>query len=348
MIFFIGRRSAHEVSLYAGHEYSFNERIKINYGLRSTLFSVNGTEDQIDIKDVELQPYFEYHTNESTNYWRVEPRIACTYRLNGFSSFKADYSINHQYIHLLTNSNSGTPLDVWQPSSAKVKPQSSQQFSLGYYRNLEKNSDEFSVEGYYKYMKNLVDYKDGAQLIYRSYFESELVFGEGRAYGIELFLKKKTGPLTGWIGYTLSNSEREFPEANGGNPLPAKYSRTHDLSIVSSYKLNEHWTFSANFIYASGHNVTIPYGKYTIDGQTINAYTPRNGYKLPPYHRLDIGISYTNNVGGVLNLSLYNVYAHKNTYAIAIQNGDINSNLKEAVRLSIFTFIPSISYTLTF
>ena len=346
--FIIGKRTAHEVSLYIGHEYSINEKIKTDYGLRSTLFSVRGTEDQIDIEDVELEPYFILHTNENTNYWRIEPRIAATYRLNDFSSLKADYSMNHQYIHLLSNSNSGTPLDVWQPSSAKVKPQSSQQFSFGYYRNLENDSYELSIEGYYKYMNDLVDYKDGAQLYYRTYFESELVFGKGRAYGIEFFLKKKTGQFTGWIGYTLSKSEREFPEANGGNPFPAKYSRTHDLSIVSSYKLDEHWTFSANFIYASGHNVTIPYGKYIIDGQTINAYTTRNGYRLPPYHRLDIGISYTNDVGGVWNLSIYNVYGRKNTYAIAIQNNDLNPGIKEAVRLSLFTIVPSISYTLTF
>jgi hypothetical protein len=346
--FIIGKRTAQELSFYLGHEYSVNEKIKTDYGLRSTLFSVKGTEDQIEIEDIELQPYVEYHKNEITNYWGIEPRIAMTYRLNDSSSFKVDYSMNHQYIHLLTNSNSGTPLDVWQPSSAKVKPQSSHQISAGYYRNMENDSYEYSVECYYKYMKDLIDYKDGAQLYYRTYFESELVFGKGWAYGIEFFLKKKTGQLTGWIGYTLSKSGREFPEANGGNPFPAKYSRTHDLSIISSYKLDEHWTFSANFIYASGHNVTVPYGKYIIDNQTINAYTPRNGYRLPPYHRLDIGISYTNNVGGIWNLSLYNIYARKNTYAIAIQNSDSVPGLKEAVRLSLFTIVPSISYSLTF
>ena len=153
---------------------------------------------------------------------------------------------------------------------------------------------------------------------------------------------------TGGIGYTLSKSERDFPDANNGNPFPAKFDRTHDLSIVSSYKLNEHWTFSANFVYASGHNVTMPYGKYLINDQEVIAYTSRNGYRLPSYHRLDLGISYTNDSGGIWNLSLYNAYGRKNTYAITIRDSNSTPGIKETVRLSLFTIVPSISYTLRF
>jgi hypothetical protein len=346
--FILGKRSAHEFSLYISHEYSVNKKSKIDYGLRTTLFSVEGLEDIITISDIEEKPFLGFHKDEKTNYWRFEPRIAYTHRLDNRSTVKADFSMSHQYLHKLSNSNSGSPIDVWQPSSSIVKPQSANQFSLGYYRNFGLDEYEFSIEAYYKYMNNMIDYKEGAHLFFRNYFESELVFGEGRAYGIELFLKKKYGDFTGWVGYTLSKSEREFPDINNGEPFPAKFDRTHDFSVVASYSISDDWTISANMIYTTGHNVTIPYGKYIIDNRTINAYSSRNGYRLPPYHRLDIGISYVNDSGGTWNLSLYNVYAHKNTYTIQIRESDTNLGMREAVRLSLFSIVPSISYTFKF
>jgi hypothetical protein len=197
-------------------------------------------------------------------------------------------------------------------------------------------------------MDNLIDFRDGAHVVFRNHFESELVFGEGRAYGIEFFIKRNVGKLTGWVGYTFSKSERIFPEINGGKAFPAKYDRTHDFSIVGSYKLNQQWTLSANFVYSTGYNITIPYSKYNIAGKTIKAYTERNGYRLPAYHRMDIGISYTNDLGGIWNLSFYNVYARKNTYMISIRESEIIPNRTQAVRYSLFTIVPSISYTLSF
>ena len=298
--------------------------------------------------DIEDMPYVEYHKNENTNYWRIEPRISFRYQIDDLSSIKAGYSNNHQYIHMISNSTSGTPLDIWQPSSAKVKPQSAHQLSLGYYRNLMQSDYEFSIEAYYKYMDDLINYKDGADLMLRTYFESELVFGAGRAYGIELFLKKNTGNLTGWIAYTLSRSERIFPDINSGQPFPSKYDRTHDFSAIVSYRAGKNWVFSANFLYSSGFNITIPYGRYNISDRTINAYTSRNGYRLPPYHRIDIGISYNNNSGGTLNFSVFNLYARKNTYTLQFRENTNNPGSIETVRLSLVSIVPSISYTQRF
>jgi hypothetical protein len=250
-------------------------------------------------------------------------------------------------MHMLSNSTSGTPLDVWQPSSTKVKPQQSDQYSLGYFQNLG-NGYEFSVETYYRDLQNVIDFKDGANIVLRNYFESELVFGKGWAYGFEFMVRKNIGDLSGWISYTWSNSERQFDEVNGGVPFPAKYDRTHDFSIVLSYNLTDRINFSANWVYATGYNVTLPYGIYNVDGRTIQAYTDRNGYRVPDYHRLDIGFSLTNALGGTWNFSVYNAYARKNTYMISIQDSDINPGQKEAHSYSAFTIVPSISYTLTF
>lgn len=346
--FIIGKRSAHELSIYTSHKYSLNVKSKIDYGLRATLFYVVGMADIITIDDIEEKPIFNSHVDESKSYWRIEPRIAYSYTIDSTSTFKADFSMNHQYIHRLSTNFTSAPLNVWQPSSSNVKPQSAIQLSVGYYRNFNQNEYEFSVEAYYKYMKDLVDFKEGAHLAFRNIFESELTFGDGRAYGIEFFLKKNFGNLTGWIGYSLSKSEKLFPEINDGNPFPAKYNRTHDFSIVASYKINDHWIFSANMIYATGHNITIPYGQYIIDNRAVTAHSTRNGYKLLPYHRLDLGISYTNNVGGTWNLSIYNVYARKNTYTIQIRDNDNLPGKREAVHLSLYSIVPSLSYTLRF
>lgn len=346
--FILGKRSAHEFSLYASHNYKPSEQVNLEYGLRATLFSVNGMEDKLDIDDIEEKPFFEAHIDENKSYLKLEPRIAYTHSIDNTSSLKADFSMNHQYIHKLSNSNTGSPINVWQPSSSNVKPQSAIQLSLGYYKNFKQDEYEFSVEAYYKYMKNLVDYKEGAHFIFRNFFESEITFGDGRAYGIEFLLKKSTGNLTGWVGYTLSKSERIFPEINDGDPFDAKFSRIHDFSLAASYKINDHIIISTNMVFATGHNVTIPHGEYVIDSRTITAHSSRNAYSLPPYHRLDVGISYINNVGGTWNLSIYNVYGRKNTYTLLIRENENIPGKREAVHLSFYSIVPSLSYTLRF
>ncbi len=348
MEFTIGKRNAHELSLYASHEMKFLEKFTIDYGLRSTMFSVVGEEDTYTFQGVEDIPVIDFHENESTTYFRVEPRISLNYGLDKSSSLKAGYAVNHQYLHMLSNAISGTPFDVWQSSSKRVKPQRSQQFSLGYFKSMSDNEYELSVETYYKGMSDIIDLRDGANLVLKNYFESELAFGIGWAYGIELYLRKNFGDITGWLGYALSKSERKIKEVNNGRPYPAKYDRTHDFSIVVAYKLGERWSLSANWVYSSGYNVTLPYGSYTVDGKAVDVFTGRNGYRLPAYHRMDLGLSYTNSLGGTWNFSVYNAYGHNNTYMVAVRNSTSGRSRKEAVALSIFSIVPSVSYTLRF
>ena len=185
--------------------------------------------------------------------------------MNPVSSLKASLSRNVQNLHLLSNSTSDNPTDLWIPSSNNVKPELSDQFSLGYYRNFKENKYEFSVETYYKKLQNQIDYKNGAELIFNENVESQILFGEGRAYGLELFLKKKQGRFNGWISYTLSRTERKFDAINAGSYFPAKQDRTHDLSLVGMFDLNKSWTFSATWVYYTGNAVTYPTGKYEIE-----------------------------------------------------------------------------------
>ena len=199
------------------------------------------------------------------------------------------------------------------------------------------------MELFYKVMKNQVDFENGADVILSTLFESDLVFGTGRAYGLELMLRKQTGRLTGWIGYSLSKTQREFAEINNGLPFPVKFDRTHDFAVVLMYKLSPKWTFATNWVYYTGNAITIPYGKYEVSGRVIDAYSPRNAFRMPDYHRLDINFTYTTSGGNTWNFSLYNAYGRRNAYAIVFRNDE-----PIPIRLSLFSFVPSITYNFNF
>jgi len=258
----------------------------------------------------------------------------------------------YQYIHLLSSSTSENPTDVWVPSSANVKPGSSEQYSLGYYRNFADNKFETSVEVYYKDMHNQIDYKDGANVLLNANVEAELDFGKGRSYGMEVFVKKKTGKFTGWIGYTLGKTEKQFDEINNGNWYSARQDRLHDISIVGSYRISRKWTVSANWIYYTGDAVTFPSGQYVIDGQTVPLYTERNGYRMPDYHRLDVSATLlgkqTRKIKSSWNFSLYNVYARENAYSISFREQEDEPGVNEAVQFSLFSIIPSVTWNFKF
>jgi hypothetical protein len=343
----IGEKSADEFNAYVSHEHAVSDKLKLEYGLRASLFTVAGEADRFNLDEInELD--VDFHGADEKTYANIQPRFSAVYLLDESSSLKAGFSRNYQYLHMLSNSNSGTPLDVWQPSSSTIKPQIADQFSLGYFRNLQGTAYELSTEIYYKYLQNQIDYKEGANFILKNYFDSELVFGKGWAYGFEVLLKKNTGSLTGWIAYTLSVSEREFERISNGNPFPAKNDKPHEFNIVAQYKPDKNWSFSSNFVYASGYTTTLPYGKYSVFNQEVMSYTVRNGYRLPPYHRLDFGVSYTTSRGGVWSLSFYNLYGRRNIYTVLIRDRNDGSGLKEAVKFSLFPMIPSLSYTFTF
>ena len=282
----------------------------------------------------------------------LEPRITGTYLLDETSSLKASYARNLQYIHLVSSSATSTPIDVWLPTTEIVKPEIADQFSLGYFKNFSNNAYETSVEIYYKDMRNQIEYKNGADIYFNELIESQLVFGKGWSYGAEFLFRRSLGNFTGWLSYTLSKTERKFADIDDGDPFPAKQDRTHDVSITAIYKLGKWWTFSANWIYYTGDAVTFPSGKYSVDGNTLNLYTEKNGYRFPDYHRLDIGatllLSKSKTSEMSLTFSLYNAYGRKNAYMITFQESDSNPEYTEALRIALFSFIPSITFNFSF
>ncbi|MGB0432052.1 MAG: TonB-dependent receptor plug domain-containing protein, partial [Bacteroidia bacterium] len=274
------------------------------------------------------------------------------YLLNETSSIKSSFNRNYQYLHLLSNSTTGTPTDIWVPSSNNVKPQIADQFAVGYFKNFSDNMFEFSIEGYYKYLYNLIDYRDGADLQFATNVESELVYGDGRSYGAELLLRKNSGRLTGWLSYTLSRTLREFDDINNGELFPARQDRIHDISVVGMYDITPKLNVSATWVYYTGDAATFPSGKYLVDGQLVPYYTERNGYRMPDYHRLDIGVNWerkkTEKFESSWNFSLYNAYGRENAYSIDFQQSESDPNVTEAVQLSLFKWVPSFSYNFKF
>ncbi len=350
----VEERYALEGALYFSSDKKINDRLSLKYGLRYSLFNVLGPGTyKIYDQQGEVVSQHEYDDFESVEYHDgFEPRLGFNYLINDQSSIKGSYSRANQYIHLLSNSTTSTPTDIWVPSTKYVDPQIGDQFSLGYYRDLKFGNYEFSTEVYYKKMDNVIDYKNGADLFVNEDIEAELLFGEGRAYGVEFFLKKNVGKLTGWLSYTLSRSERTFEEINNGAAFSARQDRTHDISLVGTYQFSPALALSFNWIYFTGNAVTFPSGKYEIENRTVSYYTERNGYRMPDYHRLDLGVNWitkkTDKFESSWNFSLYNAYGRENAYTIDFQESADNPGTTEAVRLALFKFVPSVSYNIKF
>lgn len=349
----LDKKYALESAAYINHEFSLS-RLKINYGLRLSVFNVFGPGEYYNYNE-EGDPVdsTSYKTAELVNtYINLEPRASASYQLDSISSLKIAYSRNTQNIHLITNSASTQPTDLWILSSPNVQPEIADQVSLGYYRDLSQGRYEFSSEIYYKQLQHQIDFKDGAALSINNYVESQLLYGKGRAYGLELFLKKKTGRLTGWVSYTLSRTERRIDKINGGDWYPAHQDQTHNLAIVSMYQLNKKVTLSANWVYNTGNAVTYPSGKYEINGATVFLYAERNGYRMPAYHRLDVGVTIAGRKGkkwnSDWNFSVYNAYGKQNPYFIEFKNDPANSNRTIAQQTALFRWVPSITYNFAF
>ncbi|HLI92024.1 MAG TPA: TonB-dependent receptor, partial [Puia sp.] len=279
-----------ESAAYINHDLSVSNRVTLNYGLRASLFTVYGPGNfyRYDSAGNAVDTATYKSGQAVKTYFNLEPRFSMSWKLTANSSVKLAYTRTTQNLHLLSNSTSSNPTDVWIPSSNNVKPELADQVTAGYFRNLRENRYELSVEGYYRDMRNQIDYKNGAQLIANENVESELIFGRGRSYGMELFFKKRVGQLTGWVSYTLSRTERRFAGVNNDTWYPANQDRTHNLAVVGVYRLNRKWTLSGDFVYYTGNAVTWPSGKYMANGEIIFLYTQRNGYRMPPYNRLDL------------------------------------------------------------
>jgi hypothetical protein len=347
-------RRAIESSFYVSNSQQISDRFQIYYGLRLALFSNVGPGDfyQFD-EDGKLINSISYdHFNWVKTQGGPEPRLALNYKLGSQSAVKASYNRIYQFIHLLSNSTSSTPTDVWLPSSDNVKPQISDQWSVGWFRNSKANMFESSIEVYYKNLQNQIDYKNGADLIFNSTVEAELVYGRGWAYGAEFLAKKNYGRLTGWLGYTWSKTMRQFDQINNGLAFPARQDRRHDFSVVTMYDLSRRVKISVVWVYNTGNAVTFPSGKYIIEGKPISYYTQRNGYRMPDYHRLDLGLTWirkqTAKFESSWNFSVYNAYGRENAYFISFRQNMDNPEQTEAVQISLFKIIPSVSYKFKF
>ena len=347
-------RYAWENAIYASNEWKPTEKLSVIYGLRLTAFSAIGKGD-----------FYTYDTNGKVvatktygagefvkTYINLEPRISASYLLGTTNSVKAAYARNVQNLHLISNSTTTSPTDLWVASNNNIKPEISDQVSAGYFQNFEDNKYELGVEAYYKTMQNQIDYKNGANTQANDKIEGELLSGEGRAYGIELLLRKKTGRFTGWAGYTLSRTERKINQINNGNWYAARQDRTHDISLVGMYDLTKRWTISGTWVYNTGNAVTFPTGKYTIDNQVFFSYTDRNAYRMPAYHRLDIGATYTKKRSdrreSSWSFSLYNAYGRQNAYSIDFEEDPNDASKTQAVKTSLFRWVPSITYNFKF
>ncbi len=350
----VENRHALETAPYISHDLSLSDRININYGLRGEMFTVLGPGDYYTYDSAgNAVDTAHYNSGQVVkNYFNLEPRFSLSYKLDQISSLKFAYTRTTQNLHLLSNSTSSNPTDVWIPSSNNVKPEIADQVSTGYFRNFQDNHYEFSTEVYYRDMQNQIDYKNGAQLIANEYVESQLIFGKGRSYGIELFLKKKFGKLTGWLSYTLSRTERQFAGVNNDSWYPANQDRTHNLALVGIYKLNKKWTLSADFVYYTGNAVTWPTGKYQVNGEVVFVYSERNSYRMPPYNRLDLSATLqgkkTKKFDSNWNFSLYNAYGRENPYSISFQQNPSNPSQTQAIQWSLFRWVPSITYNFKF
>lgn len=347
-------RYSWENGIYASNSLKITDRLEALYGVRLSVFSALGKGEYYTLdKDNNAIDSTWYSAGKFVKtYVNLEPRLSVVYRLNEFSSLKSAYARTTQNMHLLTNTNMNTPMDRWTSSSNNIKPQIADQISLGYFRNFSDNMYEFSVESYYKDMCNQIDFKDNAIFDRNNDVETELLYGKGRAYGVEFLLKKKAGRLTGWIGYTLSKSEKKIDGINNNEWYDARQDRTHDISIVGMYELNKKWSFSAAWVYYTGNAVTYPSAKYIIDGKEVVYYNERNGYRAPAYHRLDLSanciLKKTAKFYSELSFGLYNAYGRENAYMIDFRTNDDDPTKSTAYQYSLFRFIPSISWNFKF
>lgn len=349
------KRYSWENAVFATNTWKAADRINLTYGLRFSSFSIIGPGDYYEIDDNgNVINTTTYQPGEFVKtYTNLEPRLAASFVLNRYTSFKAGYVRNVQNLHLISNSTSSNPTDKWIANTTVIKPEISDQYSIGFYQDLFKSEYELTVEVYYKDMQNQIDYRDGADIFANTNaIETQLLFGKGRAYGMEWMFKKKAGKFTGWISYTLSKTERLIAGINNDQWYNARQDRTHDIALVGAYQLNPKWTLAATWVYYTGDAVTFPAGKYRVDNQVVYYYTERNGYRMPDYHRLDLNATWIlkqkKRFSSELTFSLYNAYGRENAYTINFETSDDDPEKTEAVQYALFKFIPSVTYNFKF
>ena len=370
------KKYANELAGYVDVQHEITDNLSLEYGLRVSHFTRLGQDELLVYEDdnpVEFDPLLLIYRGaqpidtispgrggELANFTTFEPRFAMAYTINEWSSIKASYTRIAQYLHLLSNTSSPTPLDVWTPSGPFVEPQRLHQYALGYFRDIQDGAYSFETEVFYKDLENRIDYIDGANLIANDAIEQVILNGEGRAYGWELLLRKNDGPLTGWLAYTLSKSEQRTPGRtpeeigiNSGEWYNTPYDKTHDIAIFGNYELNDRWRFNTNFVFQTGQPTNYPIGQFEFQGVTIPYYGLRNKERLPNYHRLDISATLNPKKNQSKKwkrewvFSIYNVYNRRNAASINFRRNQ-DTGVNEAVRTSIFGIVPSVSYNFIF
>jgi len=345
-----------EHALFVSNENRIGEKLTVKYGLRYTLFqNISNGEQVYRLENYAVKDSATY--SRGTVYHscgRWEPRLGLLYEINEANSVKASYSRTAQFIQLASNSAAGSPLDVWFQSTPNVKPQMCHQFAVGYFRNFMDDMFETSVELYYKAMQDVIDFRDHANLMANSELERELRFGSGKAYGVELMVRKNEGKLNGWVSYTLSRAHRTIDQINNGKEYRSPYDKPNNISIVFNYELSKRWIVSANWVYASGTPVTYPTGRFEIEGKYVPIYSGRNEYRYPDYHRLDLSATWSfkgnerRRFKSELNFSLYNAYGRHNPWTIMFRQEKDNPDKTYAEMVYLFSFVPSITYNFTF
>tara|TARA_B110000977_G_C11072839_1_gene490178 strand:- start:199 stop:2559 length:2361 start_codon:yes stop_codon:yes gene_type:complete len=365
---------AFENAIYFDLNQQLSERISVSYGARLSSFlrlgqkELNVYENNQAVgynSDLQLYEAINPISSQTNNQGKVvksflnlEPRLAVSYKLNDDTSLKTSYNRMTQYLHLLSNTSSQTPLDVWTPSGKYIQPQVLDQLAIGYFKRYY--SYDLEIESFYKTTKNRIDYIDGANLIANKAIEQVLLNGQSRAYGFELLFRKNKGRFKGWFAYTISKSEQQTnginasdPGINNGKWYNTPYDKTHDVSITSSYDLSKKWKLNANFIYQTGQPTTYPNGQYEYSNLIVPTFETRNSSRLDAYHRFDISGTYTPKTKknkqwkGEWVFSIYNLYNRKNTQSLNFRENQITGS-NEAVKLSLFGAVGAVSYNFKF
>ena len=345
-----------EYAFYVSNDQKLNEKVFLNYGLRWSMLQNIGNakvfeyDDTFEVIDsIVYSGGKPYHINKG-----FEPRVSLTYVYNPTVSLKGSYSRTCQYLQLASNSSAGLPTDIWFPSSPNVKPQISDQAAAGIFKNLFSDEIEVSIEAYYKKMYNQIDFRDNAQIFFNEKLEGEIRTGKAISYGMEFMIRKQTGNLTGWIGYTLSTSRRKIEDINQGDWYKSNYDKPHNLVVVAAYDISPRLNIGTNWVFTSGSPITLPTGKWEYGNVIIPSYSERNGYRLPNYHRLDMSATIRLNKKGnsrfhnELNVSCYNAYNRKNPFTIFFEPDKDNANNLKAYKMSMFGAVPAITWNFRF
>ncbi|WP_455169178.1 TonB-dependent receptor [Aegicerativicinus sediminis] len=378
------KKYANETALYVGLDQDITSNLNLQYGVRASNFIRLGQDEIYVYENNEpvifnpntltyqeanpIDTVFQKRSKPIKTFFNFEPRVAASYSLNENSSVKASYTRLAQYLHLISNTSSPTPLDVWTPSGSFIKPQILDHYAMGYFMNFNDDNYSIEVETYYKNLKNRIDYIDGANLIANDAIERVVLTGRGRSYGLEFLLRKNKGDFQGWVSYTLSKSEQQTPGRthisedgttytetgiNLGNWYNTPYDKPHDISVYGNYELNEKWSFSGNFAYQTGRPANYPIGQFDFQGVTAPVFGLRNQQRLPAYHRLDISATLTPKKNRNRRwqaqwvFSIYNIYNRQNAVSVNFRQNE-DTGLNEAVKTAIFGIVPAITYNFKF